>query len=186
MCSHLTAVFLTLSCTISLTLSSGLNLGASLAALSSRANVTSQGESSWYGWCGNTHYYGAPTPHREWQDCVAFCEEFEQEEGLTYYLADAQEQEEWECVKEMMTTFKENFRPDKSNHYWLGGSRTEEGEIKWLSGEPLSFTDWNCVNCDHNNDNPYIHLTAKNLFQWNMKDDQKDRNNGCVCKSYQQ
>merc|ERR1712062_37998 len=106
MTSHLTAVFLILSCTLSLTLSSGLNLGASLAALSSRANVTSQGESSWYGWCGNTHYYGAPTPHREWQDCVAFCEEFEQEEGLTYYLADAQEQEEWECVKEMMTTSK--------------------------------------------------------------------------------
>merc|ERR1719309_903212 len=166
MCSHLPAVFLTLSCTISLTLCSGLSLGSSLAALSSRANVTSQGESSWYGWCGNTHYYGAPTPHLTWQDCVAFCEE-------------------WECVKEMMTTFQENFRPDKSNHYWLGGSRTEEGEIKWLSGEPLSFTDWHCKHCDIT-DNPYIHLTQKNLFQWNMKDDQKDRNNGCVCKSYQQ
>ena len=185
MSSHLTPVFLALSCSISQSLASGLDLGASLAKLSSRANVTSQGESSWFGWCGNTHYYGAPTPHRKWDDCVVFCEEFQQEAGLSYYQADAQEQEEWECVKEMMTTFKENFRPDKSNHYWLGGSRTEEGEIKWLSGEPLSFTDWHCKHCD-DNDNPYIHLTAKNLFQWNMKDDQKDRNNGCVCKSYQQ
>ena len=115
---------------------------------------------------------------------MAFCEEFQQEAGLSYYLADAQEQEEWECVKEMMTTFKENFRPDKTNHYWLGGLRTEEGEIRWLSGELLTFTDWSCESCGHAD--PFIHITAKNSFQWNMKDDQKDRNNGCVCKSYQQ
>merc|ERR1712013_818509 len=175
MCSHLTTVFLTLSCLISLPLSSGLDLGA---------NLTSLGETSWYGWGGNTHYYGAPTPHRTWGDCVAFCEEFQQEAGLSYYLADAQEQEEWECVKEMMTAFKENFRPDKTNHYWLGGSRTEEGEIRWLSGEVLTFTDWSCESCGHAD--PFIHITAKNSLQWNMKDDQKDRNNGCVCKSYQQ
>ena len=150
----------------------------------SKANVTIREHDSWFGWCGNTHYYGQPKPNRAWDVCVAFCEELELEAGLTYYLADALEEEEWSCVKEMMTVFKDEFRPDKVNHYWLGGSRNADGEIKWLSGEPLTFTDWRRPNAPRTD--PYIHVTGTNEFQWNTKDDTKDKNNGCVCKSYQQ
>ena len=32
-------------------------------------------------------------------------------------------------------------------------------------------------------DEPYIHLTPGNNYQWNTKSDQNDRNNGCLCKS---
>ena len=34
-------------------------------------------------------------------------------------------------------------------------------------------------------DEPYIHLTPGNNYQWNTKSDQKDQNNGCLCKSEQ-
>ena len=32
-------------------------------------------------------------------------------------------------------------------------------------------------------DEPYIHLTPGNNYQWNTKSDQNDKNNGCLCKS---
>ena len=148
------------------------------------SNMTAADNARWEGWCGNNHYFGVPAPHKKWDECISFCEESEVEPGLRYYMADATNKEEWDCAKEMMTIFKEHFSPNKTNHYWLGGSRTSTGEFEWLSGEPFTFSDW--LREDGHLHDPYIHITAQNKFRWNTKSDEKDRNNGCVCKSYQQ
>merc|ERR1719402_534971 len=116
--------FVILFCAIFLTSASGLDF-------SSKANVTVKDNQYWFGWCGNNHYFGQPKPNRAWDVCVAFCEELELEAGQSYYLADALEEEEWSCVKEMMTVFKDDFRPDKVNHYWLGGSRNTTWQMPW-------------------------------------------------------
>ena len=66
-----------------------------------------------------------------------------------------------------------------AGHYWAGGYRGEDGQYRWDSGEPFDFHDF----VSNPGDEPYIHLTPGNNYNWNTKSDQNDRNNGCLCKS---
>ena len=66
-----------------------------------------------------------------------------------------------------------------AGHYWAGGYRGEDGQYMWDSGEPFTFDDF----VGNPGNEPYIHLTPGNNYQWNTKSDQNDRNNGCLCKS---
>ena len=66
-----------------------------------------------------------------------------------------------------------------AGHYWAGGYRGGDGQYRWDSGEPFDFNDFT----SNPGDEPYIHLTPSNNYQWNTKSDQNDRNNGCLCKS---
>ena len=68
-----------------------------------------------------------------------------------------------------------------AGHYWAGGYRGGDGQYRWDSGAPFDFHDF----IGSPGEEPYIHLTPGNNYQWNTKSDQNDRNNGCLCKSEQ-
>ena len=66
-----------------------------------------------------------------------------------------------------------------AGHYWAGGYRGGDGQYRWDSGAVFEFDDF----VGNPGEDPYLHLTPGNNYQWNTKNDQNDRNNGCLCKS---
>ena len=64
-------------------------------------------------------------------------------------------------------------------HYWAGGYRGGDGQYRWDSGAVFEFNDF----VGNPGEDPYLHLTPGNNYQWNTKNDQDDTNNGCLCKS---
>ena len=54
-----------------------------------------------------------------------------------------------------------------------------DGKYRWDSGATFEFNDF----VGNPGEDPYIHLTPGNNYQWNTKNDQDDKKNGCLCKS---
>ena len=76
--------------------------------------------------------------------------------------------------------FVESFeclRYNINQQYTPGNGYT--GQYRWDSGEPFDFHDF----IGNPGEDPHIHLTPDNNYQWNTKNDQDDKNNGCLCKS---
>jgi hypothetical protein len=95
-------------------------------------------------------------------------------------FADILDSDTMECLRYNMNA---QYTPGNgyAGHYWAGGVRVKDGEYRWASGEPFDFDDF----LNNPGDDPFIHLTPDNNYAWNLKNDPKDRNNGCLCTSTQ-
>ena len=131
----------------------------------------------WLTTCGTTAFAGSYQFIMEWEDCKAWCSDISLgTSGKSFQFSDIRDMDEMECMRtKMIGEF--NRALGYAGHYWLGGLRDEYGQYKWLSGEPMTYTDF----VGQPGNEPYIHLTPGNGYSWNTKSDQNDRNNGCLC-----
>ena len=116
----------------------------------------------------------------DWAECRDYCQYFPHagELGHSFTFADILDTDTMECLRYNMN---QQYTPGNgyAGHYWIGGQRGGDGQYMWDSGEPFTFDDF----VGNPGNEPYIHLTPGNNYQWNTKSDQNDRNNGCLCKS---
>ena len=134
----------------------------------------------WSAECGGRTYVGSYTLMMDWAQCRDYCSYFPHaaELGHTFSFADITDVDTMECLRFNMNN---QYTPGNGydGHYWAGGYRGGDGEYRWDSGAPFTYNDF----VDNRGDDPYVHLTPGNNYSWNTKNDQNDRNNGCLCKS---
>jgi len=134
----------------------------------------------WTAECGDRTYVGSYTLMMDWAECRDYCQYFPHagELGHSFTFADILDTDTMECLRYNMN---QQYTPGNgyAGHYWAGGYRGEDGQYRWDSGAPFDFHDF----IDNPGDEPYIHLTPGNNYQWNTKRDLKD--SGCLCKSEQ-
>jgi len=134
----------------------------------------------WSAECGGRTYVGSYTLMMDWTQCRDYCTYFPHsaELGHTFSFADILDADTMECLRFNMNN---QYTPGNgyAGHYWAGGYRGGDGQYRWDSGEPFEFDDF----VGNPGEEPYLHLTPGNNYQWNTKNDQDDRNNGCLCKS---
>ena len=101
--------------------------------------------------------------------------------GYTFSFADILDADTMECLRYNMNN---QYTPGNGydGHYWAGGYRGGDGQYRWDSGAVFEFDDF----VGNPGEDPYIHLTPGNNYQWNTKNDQDDTNNGCLCKSQEE
>merc|ERR1719330_1790382 len=134
----------------------------------------------WSAECGGRTYVGSYTLMMDWADCKDYCTYFPHsvELGHIFSFADITDVDTMECLR-----FNMNNQYTPSNgydgHYWAGGYRGGDGQYRWDSGAVFDFDDF----VENPGEDPYLHLTPGNNYQWNTKNDRDDRNNGCLCKS---
>ena len=116
----------------------------------------------------------------DWDWCRDYCTYFPHaaELGHNFDFADILDTDTMECLRYNMN---QQYTPGNGydGHYWAAGYRGGDGQYRWDSGEPFEFNDF----ITDPGQDPYIHLTPGNNYQWNTKSDQNDKNNGCLCKS---
>ena len=134
----------------------------------------------WSAECGGRTYVGSYTLMLDWAECRDYCQYFPHagELGHSFTFADILNTDTMECLRHNMN---QQYRSGSgyAGDYWAGGYRGADGQYRWDSGEPFDFDDFT----SNPGDEPYIHLSPGNNYQWNTKSDQNDRNNGCLCKS---
>merc|ERR1719330_2307791 len=134
----------------------------------------------WSAECGGRTYVGSYTLMMDWAQCRDYCSYFPHaaELGHTFSFADITDVDTMECLRFNMN---QQYTPGNGfdGHYWAGGYRGGDGQYRWASGAVFEFDDF----VGNPGEDPYIHLTPGNNYQWNTKNDQDDRNNGCLCKS---
>ena len=134
----------------------------------------------WSAECGGRTYVGSYTLMMDWAQCRDYCSYFPHaaELGHTFSFADITDVDTMECLRFNMN---QQYTPGNGydGHYWAGGYRGGDGQYRWDSGAVFDFNDF----VGNPGEDPYIHLTPGNNYQWNTKNDQNDRNNGCLCKS---
>ena len=134
----------------------------------------------WSAECGDRTYVGSYTLMMDWAQCRDYCSYFPHaaELGHTFHFADILDTDTMECLRFNMDN---QYTPGNgyAGHYWAGGYRGGDGQYRWDSGAAFEFNDF----VGNPGEDPYIHLTPGNNYQWNTKNDQDDRNNGCLCKS---
>ena len=134
------------------------------------------GASWWLTSCGSTLFAGSWMDIMEWEMCEAWCNDITVgANGEAFQFAHIVDSDEMECVRTWM--MKEIVTPNPC-HYWLGGSRDEYGRYQWTSGHPMTYTDF----VENPGNDLFIHLTPPNGYSWNTKNNQNDRNNGCLCR----
>ena len=126
----------------------------------------------WSAECGGRIYTGTYTIMMDWPDCRAYCQSHHKAQ-----FADILDLATMECLRFNMA---EQYSPGNgyAGHYWAGGYKGEDGQYRWDSGAQFDFNDF----IDNPGSEPFIHLTPANNYQWNLKSDQNDTNNGCLCK----
>jgi len=134
----------------------------------------------WSAQCGDRTYVGTYTLMMDWAECKDYCQYFPHagDLGHTFQFADIMDSDIMECLRFNMN---QQYTPgnEYAGHYWAGGFRGGDGQYRWVSGEPFDFDDF----IENPGEEPFIHLTPDNNYSWNSKNDQNDRNNGCLCKS---
>jgi len=144
--------------------------------------TSSSAPAYWTAECGDRTYVGTYTLMMDWAECRDYCQYFPHagELGHSFTFADILDTDTMECLRYNMN---QQYTPGNgyAGHYWAGGYRGEDGQYRWDSGEPFDFHDF----IGNPGDEQYIHLTPGNNYQWNLKSDQNDQNNGCICKSEQ-
>ena len=134
----------------------------------------------WSAECGGRTYVGTYTLTMDWAQCKDYCSYFPHATmlGHTFSFADILNGDTMECLRYNMNS---QYTPGNgyAGHYWAGGYLGGDGEFRWDSGAPFEFDDF----VGNPGEDPYIHLTPGNNYQWDTKNDQNDRNNGCLCKS---
>ena len=137
---------------------------------------------NWNAQCGDRMYVGSYTLMMDWAYCKDYCQYFPHagDLGHTFQFADILDSDTMECLRFNMN---QQYTPGNGydGHYWAGGYRGGDGQYRWDSGETFDFHDF----IGNPGEEPYVHLTPGNNYAWNTKDDQKDTNNGCLCKSQQ-
>merc|ERR1712110_466345 len=155
--------------------------------MSLKAEVLSDVRSSsapayWNAQCGDRTYVGSYTLMMDWAECRDYCRYFPHagELGHTFSFADILDSDTMECLRYNMN---QQYTPNNgfAGHYWAGGYRGGDGQYRWDSGAPFEFDDF----VGNPGDEPFIHLTPGNNYQWNTKNERDDTNNGCLCKSEQ-
>jgi len=134
----------------------------------------------WSAECGGRTYVGSYTLMMDWAQCRDYCTYFPHaaELGHNFDFADILDTDTMECLRYNMN---QQYTPSNGydGHYWAAGYRGGDGHYRWDSGEPFEFNDF----ITDPGQDPFIHLTPGNNYQWNTKSDQNDKNNGCLCKS---
>jgi len=142
--------------------------------------TSSSAPAYWTAECGDRTYVGSYTLTMDWAECRDYCQYFPHsgELGHSFTFADILDTDTMECLRYNMN---QQYTPGNgyAGHYWAGGYRGGDGQYMWDSGEPFDFHDF----IGNPGDEPYVHLTPGNNYQWNTKSDTNDRNNGCLCKS---
>ena len=136
----------------------------------------------WSAQCGDRTYVGSYTLMMDWAECRDYCQYFPHsaELGLTFSFADILDSDTMECLRYNMN---QQYTPGNgyAGHYWAGGYRGGDGQYRWDSGASWDFEDF----VGNPGDEPFVHLTPGNNYQWNTKNERDDTNNGCLCKSEQ-
>ena len=143
---------------------------------SKRASVAAVAADGYDFSCGRHEYLGFPRTLQDWTECEETCL------GLgapKFHFAEIEDQAEWECVKANLLSY---YIADNSNdkpawHFWLAGERQLDGSYGWISGRPMTVTDF----VGNPGDDPYLHITPGNQYLWNTKRQEDDTNNGCLC-----
>jgi len=134
----------------------------------------------WSAQCGDKTFAASYTLMMDWAQCRDYCTYFPHsvELGHTFSFADILDADTMECLRFNMNN---QYTPGNgyAGHYWAGGYRGGDGQYRWDSGAVFEFDDF----VGNPGEDPYLHLTPGNNYQWNTKNDQDDRNNGCLCKS---
>merc|ERR1719323_2505038 len=134
----------------------------------------------WSAECGGRTYVGSYTLMMNWAQCRDYCTYFPHaaELGHTFSFADILDADTMECLRYNMNN---QYTPGNGydGHYWAGGFRGGDGQYRWDSGAVFEFDDF----VGNPGEDPYLHLTPGNNYQWNTQNDQDDTNNGCLCKS---
>merc|ERR1712227_937768 len=142
--------------------------------------TSSSAPAYWNAECGGRTYVGSYTLMMDWTECRDYCQNFPHagELGHSFTFADILDTDTMECLRYNMN---QQYTPGNgyAGHYWAGGYRGGDGQYRWDSGEPFDFNDF----IGNPGEDPYIHLTPGNNYQWNTKSDKDDTNNGCICKS---
>ena len=97
--------------------------------------------------------------------------------GQSFAFAGILDADTMECLKFNMNN---QYTPGNgyAGHYWAGGWRQGRDTFTWVSGAPFTYDDF----VQDRGEDIFIHLTPGNN-SWNTKNDQNDKNNGCLCKS---
>jgi len=175
-------ILILLTCFIVAQTSAKPSANLSLISVTPRNLADSNAPAYWNADCGGKTYVGSYTVMMEWADCNNYCKYFPHasELGHTFTFADILDSDTMECLRFNMM---QQYTPNNgfAGHYWAGGYRGGDGNYRWSSGEPFDYHDF----VGNPGNEPYVHLTPGNNYQWNTKSDQNDRNNGCLCKSEQ-
>ena len=86
------------------------------------------------------------------------------------YLADVLDQAENDFIKSVLRAVN----PKDGTDYWLGAMDIDRNKnIQWLSGKPMTFTNWK--NDKEPEGNPWLHMNFDADFAWDTKDDANDK-----------
>ena len=133
----------------------------------------------WSAQCGDHTYAGSYTQMMDWAACQNYCwNTLSLELGQSFSFADILDSDTMECLRYNMNS---QYTPGNgyAGHYWVGAWRQGVDTFTWISGEPFTYDDF----VEGGRDDLFIHLTPGNNYSWNTKNDQNDKNNGCLCKS---
>ena len=86
------------------------------------------------------------------------------------YLADVLDQAENDFIKSVLRAVN----PKDGTDYWLGAMDIDRNQnIQWLSGKPMTFTNWK--DDKEPLGNPWLHMNFDADFAWDTKDDANDK-----------
>ena len=117
----------------------------------------------------NHHYMFFPFALK-WHEAKEFCEDF------GGHLATVSSEEEWLFLQEKAKA--------NTGHFWLGATdESLEGEWKWVTGEPWSFTAWSSDYPNTNGDADYLYISSSRDYQWyNWEDTLDNTTEGFICE----
>lgn len=82
----------------------------------------------------NGHYYQLYNNNVSWEYAKAYCE------TQSGHLVTITDDEEQNAVATMMSDYNES--SSLFDHYWLGAKYETDGQLKWVTGEEFSYTNW--------------------------------------------
>ncbi len=103
----------------------------------------------------NGHFYQKFTKRKSWTDARSSCEK------LGGYLVTITSEEE-------RLFLMKNIFEGSGKSFWAGATDSEtEGEWKWITGEPMVFTDWAKGEPNDEKDEDYLELPPYFDYRWN-------------------
>ncbi len=103
----------------------------------------------------NGHFYQSFTKRKSWTDAKSSCEK------LGGYLVTITSEEE-------RLFLMNNVFEGSGKSFWAGATDSEtEGQWRWITGEPLVFTDWAKGEPNDENKEDYLELPAYFDYRWN-------------------
>lgn len=119
----------------------------------------------------NEHQYKFYPYSMTWHEAKEFCE------TVGGHLAVVTTEEEWSFIQSKAIA--------NTGHFWLGATDEKlEGEWKWITGEPWSFTAWSDEYPNSNSDADYLYISSTREYMWYNWAEEMDNNakEGFVCE----